>query len=69
MLLYFNVIFDASKMTLDYSSMFRRCVTNVRNASSKYATIFQCYFGCVMHIFHISKMTFMTPLPKSLKIL
>ena len=36
-------IFDAPKMTLNYSSIFPQRVANVQNASLKYATIFQCY--------------------------
>ena len=72
MLLYFNMlfltvvhIFDASKVTLNYnSSIFRQRVKNVKNASPKYATIFQCYIGCGMQIFDASKMTFMTPPPE-----
>ena len=56
-------IFDASRKTLNYSSIFPRLVENVPVASPKYATIFQCYFGRVMQIFVASKITFMTPPP------
>ena len=48
-------ICDASKMTLNYSRIFARRVENVQDASPKYATIFQCYFGRVMEIFDASK--------------
>ena len=44
-------ILDASKMTLNYNSIFSRRVENVQDASPKYATIFQCYFGRIMQIF------------------
>ena len=72
MLLYFNAIFDASctfsidasKMTLNYSSILPRRFENVQDASSKYATIFQCNFGGVMQIFDASNMTFVTPPPE-----
>ena len=37
-------ISDASRKTLNYSSIFPRRVENVPDASPKYATIFQCYF-------------------------
>ena len=57
-------IFDASKKTLNYSSIFPRRVKNVQDASPKYATIFQCYFGLVMQIFDVSKIIFMTPPPE-----
>ena len=60
-------IFGGSKMTIDYSSIFGRRVENVHDASSKYATMFQCYFGHVMQIFDASKMTFTTTPPESLK--
>ena len=60
-------IFGGSKMTIDYSSIFGRRVKNVHDASSKYATMFQCYFGHVMQIFDASKMTFTTTPPESLK--
>ena len=54
-------IFDASRKTLNYSSIFPRRVDNVQDASPKYATIFQCYFGRVIQIFDESESTFMTP--------
>ena len=57
-------ISDASRKTLNYSSIFPRRVENVPDASPKYATIFQCYFGRVMQICDASKNTFMTPPPE-----
>ena len=57
-------ISDASRKTLNYSSIFPRRVENVPDASPKYATIFQCYFGRVMQICDASKITFMTPPPE-----
>ena len=57
-------IFDESKMTLNYTSIFPRRVENVQDASLKYATTFQCYFGRLMQIFDPSEMTFMTPPPE-----
>ena len=55
--------FRRVKMTLKYSSIFPRRVENVQDASPKYSTIFQCYFGRVMQIFDQSKMTLMTKIP------
>ena len=42
-------------MTLNYSSIFPRRVENVQDASPKYATMFQCYFECVMQNFRLVK--------------
>ena len=51
-------IFDVSKMTLNYSSIFPRRVENVHGASPKCATIIiQCYFRRVMQIFDELKIT------------
>ena len=48
-------IFDASKKTLNYSSIYPRRVENVQDTSPKY--IFKCYFGPVMQICDASKIT------------
>ena len=52
--------------TLNYSSIFARRVEDVQDASPKYATIFQCYFGRAMQIFSALKITFKTPPPELL---
>ena len=56
-------IFDTSKKTLNYSSIFPRRVENVQDASLKYATIFQCYFGRVKnYIYDLSARIIKNPL-------
>ena len=51
------VLHDTSKITLKYSSIFRRRVRYIFDASWKYATIIQCLSGRVGNMYDASKIT------------
>ena len=46
---------DASKITLNNSSIYRQRVLYIFDASWKYATIIQCHFGRVANVQDASK--------------
>ena len=60
---YISMLFSTRRGRVQ-KGIFPRRVENVPDASPKYATIFQCYFGRVMQICDASKITFMTPPPE-----